>query len=219
VGFGEATLSSPALCVLRTSGYGQWGLQRLCWFILKLRGSPRFSLLFYQKKIHYYYREYTLLGKGSCGESECSLVTTLNKNPHVDDDTDHFPHLHAGMLLSDGERITTSGCPVFHPNDANQSFTIAAHGFVTGAEVRHPSETSRIIKIAEKKFGETDISHCCITDSRINHTVDCFARSNDDIMVKEEEGRIGKELFFDSPLTGLGTRYIVARSRNQSNSI
>jgi hypothetical protein len=110
------------------------------------------------------------------------------------DDTDYFPHLHAGMLLSDGERITTSGCPVFHPNDANQYFRIASRGFVTGAEVRHPSET--------------------ITDSRINYAVDCVAGSNDGIllrkMVKEEEGWIGKELFFDSPLTGLGTGYIVA---------
>ena len=28
--------------------------------------------------------------------------------------------------------------------------------------------------------------------------------------MKEEEGWIGKELFFDSPLTGLGTGYVVA---------
>ena len=31
-------------------------------------------------------------------------------------------------------------------------------------------------------------------------------------MVKEEEVWLGKELFFDSPLTGLGTRYVVAHS-------
>ena len=130
------------------------------------------------------------------------------------DDTNYFPHLHAGMLLSDGERITTSGCPVFHPNDPNQYFTIASHGFVTGAEVRHPLGNSRIIGIADKKFGETDISLCCITDSQINYTVDCFAGNNDGIilrkMMKEEGVWIGKELFFDSPFTGLGTGYVVA---------
>ena len=47
------------------------------------------------------------------------------------------------------------------------------------------------------------------TDNQINYTVDCFAGSNDGIllrkMVKEEDVWIGKELFFDSPLTGLGT--------------
>jgi hypothetical protein len=140
----------------------------------------------------------------------CTKIPTLINF----DDTDYFPHLHAGILLSNGEHITTSGCPVFHPNDTNQYFMITSHGFITGAEVHHPSETSCIIGITEKKFGETDISLCCITDSRINYTIDCFAGSNDGIllrkMVKEEEGWIGKELFFDSPLTGLGTGYIVA---------
>ena len=97
---------------------------------------------------------------------------------------------------------------------SNQYFTIASHGFVTGAGVRHLLGNNRIIGIMDKKFGETDISLCCITDSQINYTVDSFAVSNDAIMlrkmVKEEVVWIGKELFFNSPITGLGTGYVVA---------
>jgi len=130
------------------------------------------------------------------------------------DDTDYYPNLHAGMLLCECERITTSGCPLFHPDDPAQYFTIASHGFITGAEVRHPVGNSRIVGIADKKFGECDISLCRITDSLVNYTADSFAGSNDSIMlknlVKEEDVWLGKELFFDSPLTGLGTGYIVA---------
>jgi hypothetical protein len=89
-----------------------------------------------------------------------------------------------------------------------------SHGFITGAEVRRPSGNSRIIGIADKKFGETDISLCCITDDRINYTAECFAGNNDNILlrklVKEDEVWIGKELFFDSPFPGPGTGYIVA---------
>jgi len=129
------------------------------------------------------------------------------------DDSNYFPQLHAGMLLSDGERITTSGCPVFNPSDPNQYFTIASHGFVTGSEVRHPLGNSRIVGMADKQFGETEISLCRITDTEVKYTVDCFAGSNSGIklrrLVKEEDTWIGKELFFDSPLTGLGTGYVV----------
>jgi len=112
------------------------------------------------------------------------------------DDTDYFPHLHAGMLLSDGECITTSGCPVFCPDDLNQYFIISSYGFVTGSDVRHPLGNSRVIGTAEKKFSETDISLCCITDNQITYTVGCFAGSNDGIklrnMVKEDDIWIGK---------------------------
>ena len=117
-------------------------------------------------------------------------------------------------ITSSCKCIAISGCPGFHPNDPSQYFTIASHGFVTGGDVRHPLGKSHIIGIADKKFGETDISLCCITDSQINYTVNSFAGSNDGIMlgkmVKEEGVWIGKELFFDSPLTGLGTGYVVA---------
>ena len=109
------------------------------------------------------------------------------------------------MLLCDGERITTSGCPVFHPNDARSQyiyFNIASHGFITEAEVRYPFGNSRVIGIKGSVR-----SLCRIIDSNINYTADCFAGSNEGIMlrklVKEEDVWLGNEFFFDGPLTGL----------------
>ena len=76
------------------------------------------------------------------------------------DNTNYLPLLHAGMLLSDGERFTTSGVPIEQLNDPDSRyFTIASHGFVHGAEVYHPAAPplGRKIGIADIKFGETDI--------------------------------------------------------------
>jgi len=75
------------------------------------------------------------------------------------DDTHYIPQLHAGILLCDGEQLTTSGCPIFHPDDPSQYMysTIASHGFITGAEVvLYSSGNSRVIAI--KSSGRA-ISH------------------------------------------------------------
>lgn len=60
--------------------------------------------------------------------------------------------------MCDGDVITTSGCPVYRPNDGIQCFTIASHELTCVTELRHPLSDGTVIGIAEKNFGETDIS-------------------------------------------------------------
>ena len=131
------------------------------------------------------------------------------------DDTDYFPYLHAGMLISDGEIVTTSGCPIYHPEEPTiQYFSMASHGCVTGAEVSHPLRDSHVIGVSDKKFGESDISLCRITHPDVQYSTECFAGAGGGVrprkIMKEGDSWIGKELFFDSPLTGVGTGYVLA---------
>jgi hypothetical protein len=131
------------------------------------------------------------------------------------DDTNYYPKLHAGMVVCDGDIITTSGCPVYHPNDGIQCFTIASHGFINGTEVRHPLSDGTVIGIADKKFGETDISLCRITDQDVEYSAETFAGPSGAITLKDLQKEIagqswvGKELFLDSPFTGLGIGYVI----------
>jgi len=128
------------------------------------------------------------------------------------DNTNYHPRLHAGMLVTDGDSPTTSGVPISSVHDSSKRyFTIASHGFVTGAEVIHPlpPPLGRVIGVADVKFGESDISLCRITDDALQYSAETFAGTSGSIrltnLVKEENCYIGKELFLDSPFTGLGT--------------
>ena len=97
------------------------------------------------------------------------------------DNTDYYPTLHAGMLVFQGGPnggYTTSGCPVKHddyPND--RFFTVAPHGFVLGSVVVHPHgpPNGRIVAIADKQMGNSDISIAKIADPAITYTAEAFA--------------------------------------------
>jgi hypothetical protein len=132
------------------------------------------------------------------------------------DNTNYVPFLHAGMLLSDGDQFTTSGCPVSHPGKpGEQFFTVAAHGFVLGAPVMHPYDTplGKVIAEVDQTFGDTDISLARITDGSISYTSECFAGAMGTIrlqnLVPESENLVTREIFMDSPFTGLGTGIVV----------
>jgi len=94
-------------------------------------------------------------------------------------------------------------------------FTVASHGFVLGSEVVHPHgpPNGRIVAIADKQMGNSDISIAKIVDPAITYTAEAFAGPDGTIglskLHQEQDCMIGGELFFDSPFTGLGTGTIV----------
>lgn len=147
---------------------------------------------------------------------EHSLTRIKLPSRLVIDNTNYAPLLHAGMLLDDGDQFTTSGCPVSHSDKVGERFfTIAAHGFVLGASVMHPvaSPPGKVIAEADQLFGDTDIGLARITDDSISYTSDCFAGSMGTIrlrnLIPESENLVTREIFMDSPFTGLGTGLVV----------
>jgi len=135
---------------------------------------------------------------------------------NVFDNTNYAPRMHAGMLLTDGDTITTSGCPISHPSEPDAKyFTIAAHGFVIGGDVFHPGPPplGKVIATADKKFAETDIGLAKITHSSIDYFPDTFAGPGGTVRLKrllrEENSLLTKEVFYDSPFTGLGSGLVV----------
>jgi hypothetical protein len=132
------------------------------------------------------------------------------------DNTNYFPNLHFGMLVFQGDGYTTSGCPVKHvdyPED--RFFTVASHGCVLGAEIAHPHAPpdGRIVAIVDKQIGYSDISLAKIVDPAVKYTPEAFAGTDGTIRLKklrkEQDCMLARELFLDSPFTGLGTGIII----------
>jgi hypothetical protein len=70
---------------------------------------------------------------------DCSL-RHLNPTANTYDNSDYYPRLHAGMMLSDTEVFTTTGVPIVHPSRPDERlFSVAKHGFRASPRVIHPS--------------------------------------------------------------------------------
>ena len=147
---------------------------------------------------------------------EHSLTRTKLPGRLVIDNTNYGPLLHAGMLITDGDQFSTSGCPVSHLNRIGKwCFTIASHGFVLGASVMHPvaSPRGKVIAEVDKMFGYSNISLARISDAFISYTLECFAGAMRKIrlrnLISESMNLVTREIFMDSPFTGLDTGIVV----------
>jgi hypothetical protein len=64
----------------------------------------------------------------------------LTPTANAYDNSNYYPHLHAGMMISDTEVFTTTGVPIVHPSCPNaRYFSVAEHSFRTIPRVIHPS--------------------------------------------------------------------------------
>ena len=64
----------------------------------------------------------------------------LSPSTHAYDNSDYYPHLHAGMMISDTNVFTTTGVPLVHPSSLSERFfTVPEHGFLIMPRVIHPS--------------------------------------------------------------------------------
>jgi hypothetical protein len=70
---------------------------------------------------------------------EHSLQKEIPAKYHLDN-SDYYPHLHGGMMISDGNIFSTSGVPVQHSADPNtRYFTVSKQAFLHSSTVFHPS--------------------------------------------------------------------------------
>ena len=130
------------------------------------------------------------------------------------DNSDYYPHLHGGMMISDGNVFSTSGIPVRHPADPEtRYFTVSKHAFLHSSTVFHPSPAVGHVlgKIANVVFGGTDIALCRVEDDDLRYAAESFAGPSGTIkftgLARSHESYMGQRLYFDSPFTGLAEGY------------
>jgi len=139
-----------------------------------------------------------------------------NKIPskYLLDNSDYYPHLHGGMMISDGSIFSTSGIPVQHPGEPDaRYFTVSKHAFVNSPIVVHPSSAVGHVlgKIANVAIGGTDIALCRVEDESLGYAAETFSGPSGTIkftgLVRSHESYMGQRLYFDSPFTGLAEGY------------
>jgi len=130
------------------------------------------------------------------------------------DNSDYYPYLHGGMMISDGTIFSASGIPVRHPDDPDASyFTVSKHAFVHSSTVVHPSPAVGHVlgKIANIVVGGTDIALCRVEDDSLRYATESFAGPRGTIkftgLARSQESYLGQRLYFDSPFTGLAEGY------------
>lgn len=141
---------------------------------------------------------------------------------YVLDNADYYPHLHGGMMISDGNVFSTSGILVQHPADPNTRYiTVSKHAFLHSSTVLHPiPAVGHVVgKIANVVLGGTDIALCRVEDDSLRYSAESFAGPSGTIrctgLARSGESYMGQKLYFDSPFTGLAEGYCVGQGCRQ----
>jgi hypothetical protein len=130
------------------------------------------------------------------------------------DNSDYYPRLHSGMMISDTEVFTTTGVPVVHSSCPDERFfSVAEHDFRTMPRVIHPSfAIGHVVGQVSRTFQDTDIALAKITDPAVRFSAETFAGPHGTTKLNRLAGQtetyIGQELFMDSPFTGLAEGYV-----------
>ena len=138
----------------------------------------------------------------------------LSPSTDTYDNSDYYPALHAGMMVTDTNVFTTTGVPLVHPSSPTaRFFTVPEHGFLNLPRVIHPSPiVGHVVGQIWKIFPHTDIALAKITDPNVTVSAETFAGAQGTTkltrLADQTETHIGQELFMDSPFTGLGEGYM-----------